>query len=197
MNIQNLKQRFTRPHLLNFFLICAFPFHLWKIIMLIRDAGWIIERSGTDSLIGVAALSMIYALVESILFFLLLLILGLLIPWKWPAKRVFAILGFIALWVPIWDIAAQVYRAADVADPGFFVLWLFSTQHPLRYAYPLLAFFTLAVIALTALGIWFTGFNLKFRQGITNVLERIIILSALYLILDLVSVVILVIRIVG
>jgi hypothetical protein len=195
MNTQNLKQRFARQHLIPFFMICAFPFHLWKIIMLIRDAGWIIERSGSDSLVGVAALSMIYALVESILYFLLLLILGLLIPWKWPAKRVFAILGFIALWVPIWDIVTQVYRAADVANPGFFVSWLFATQHPIRYGYPMLASIAFAVIALTALGIWLTSYNRKFQQAVNNLLERIAVLSALYLVLDIVSLVILVVRI--
>jgi hypothetical protein len=197
MNIQTLKQRFSRQQLFSFFLICAFPFHLWKIIMLIRDAGWITERSGTGSIIGVASLSMIYALVESLLFFLLLLILGLVIPWKWNSKRVFAILGFIALWIPIWDMASQAYRAADMANPGFFVSWLFATQHPLRYAYPLLALVGLAVIALTAAGIWLTSFNHKFQQHIRNFLERIAILSALYLVLDLVSVVVVVIRIIG
>jgi hypothetical protein len=165
--------------------------------MLIRDAGWITQRSGTDSLIGVASLSMIYALVESLLFFLLLLILSLLIPWKWDTKRVFAILGFIAIWVPIWDMASQVYRAANLTNPGFLVGWLVSTQHPVRYGYPLLAFIVLAVIALTSGGIWLISFNQKFQQHVTNLLERITILSALYLVLDLVSMVVLAIRITG
>ena len=197
MSVQTLKQRFTPQRLLNFFMICAFPFHLWALIMLIRDSGWIIERSGIDSFTGVASLSMIYALVESLLYFVLLLILGLLIPWKWDSKRAFAILGFIALWVPLWDIASQAYRATAMANPGFLVGWLISTQHPLRYGYPLFALIVLAVIALTALGIWLISFNPKFQQGTVNFLERIAILSALYLVLDLISLVIFVLRIIG
>ena len=197
MNIQNLKQRFTRQNLFSFFMVCAFPFHLWTIIMLIRDSSWITERSGTDSFIGVASLSMIYALVESLLFFLLLLVLSLLIPWNWPAKKVYALLGFIALWIPIWDIAVQVYRAVDLANPDFLARWLISTHHPIRYSYPLFALIVLVVISLTALGIWLSSFKPKFQHGLTNVLERLAVLSALYLVLDLVGVVVLVIRITG
>jgi hypothetical protein len=197
MNTGILKQRFKLPQLLNFFLVCAFPFHLWVIIQLIRDSGWIIERSGTGSFIGLASLTMVYALVESVLLFLLLLILGLLIPWKWPAKKVFALSGFIALWLPIWDILFQVYRATDLDTPGFLVNWLFSTGHPLRYAYILAGSLVLAVIALTAASIWLVSFNKKVLGGMQNLLERIATLSALYLVLDVISVVVVLTRTIG
>jgi hypothetical protein len=197
MNIQNLKQRFSSRHLVPFFLVCAFPFHLWKIIMLIRDSGWVIERSGMGSFFGLASQAMVYALVESALLFLLLLILGLLIPWKWPAEKVFALTGLIALWLPIWDILSQVYRHTDHGTPGFLVNWLFSTGHPLRYAYLLAGSMVLAVIALTSAVIWLVSFNHKVLGGMQNFLERIATLSAIYLVLDLVGVVIVIIRMIG
>jgi hypothetical protein len=197
MDKNTLKQRFAPSHLLNFFLVCAFPFHLWIIIMIIRDSGWIIQRSGTDSFYGVASLAMAYALVESVLFFLLLLILSLLIPWKWSVKRVFTLSGFIALWIPIWDMVTQVYRAIDVENPGFLAGWLISTGHPIRYGYPLFGIIVLAMAGLTAVGIWLTSFNQKFREGVQNLLERIAILSAIYLVLDLAGIVIIVSRFAG
>jgi hypothetical protein len=197
MNLTLLKKRFTRSELFNFFLICAFPFHLWAIIMLIRDVGWITQRSGTDSFVSLASLTMVYALVESILFFGLLLILGLLIPWRWQPKRVFAILGFIALWIPIWDMLNQVLRATDMKNPGFMVGWLFSTGHPIRYGYPLLGLIILLVAALTAAGIWLSSFNQKFWQGLGEFLSRVATLSAIYLVLDLAGLIISIIHILG
>jgi hypothetical protein len=197
MNINLLKQRFSVGSLVNFFLVCAFPFHLWKIIMLIRDVGWVTQRAGTDSFLGLSSLAMLYALVESILFFIILLVLGLLIPWRWPAKRVFSILGFIALWAPVWDILVQVYRGTEFQHPGFLTSWLFSTGHPLRYAYPLLIGFSILIVAITIAGIWFTSFNQKIQQGVDNFLGRIALLSAIYLVLDVAALVIFLIRIGG
>jgi hypothetical protein len=197
MRFNLLKQRFSVSSLVNFFLVCAFPFHLWKIIMLIRDVGWVTERAGTGSFFGLSSLALLYALAESILFFAALLILGLLIPWRWPAKRVYSILGFIALWAPVWDILVQVYRGTIFQHPDFLFAWLFATGHPLRYGYLLLIGFTLIMFAITAGGIWLVSFNQKVQQGIDNFLGRVATLSALYLALDVAAFVILVIRITG
>jgi hypothetical protein len=197
MNIQNLKQRFSKQQLFSFFLTCAFPFHLWTLIMLIRDYGWITQRSGTSSFTGVASLAMIYALVESLIFFFLLLILGLLIPWNWPSKRVFTLSGFLALWIPIWDMLSQSYRAANFANPGFFIIWLFGTQHPIRYGYPILILIIILTVGLTAGLIWAISFNQKVRNFFHSLLDRIMVLSVLYLVLDVVAVVIAAVRIIG
>jgi hypothetical protein len=197
MDLNILKKRFTASRLFGFFLVSAFPFHLWKLIMLIRDYGWMTERAGVESFIGIAALAMLYALAESVLYFLLLLLLGLLIPWKWSADRVFSILGLVALWIPIWDILAQVYRAQDFSNPGFLVQWLFSTGHPLRYSYLLAALVVGAVVLLTAAAIWFVSFKPKLQKGLQEFLERLAILSALYLLLDIAALVILIFRLAG
>ena len=196
INLQILKQRFSRKHLLSLFLVSAFPFHLWTIIMLIRDYGWITQRSGTSSFTGVASLAMIYALVESVIFFLLLLVLGLLIPWKWSAERVFTISGFLALWIPIWDMLAQIYRAVDFANPNFLATWLLSTNHPVRYGYPLLIIIILLAVGLTAGLIWLVSFKEKVQKIISSIIERITLLSTLYLLLDLAGFIIMAVRII-
>lgn len=197
MNLSSFKQRFSPKNLFGLFLISAFPFHLWMIIMLIRDYGWITQRSGVSSFTGVASLAMIYALAESVLFFVILLLLGLLIPWNFSVKRVFTISGFLALWIPLWDMLAQIYRGIDFANPDFFLTWLFNTGHPVRYGYPILILTIFAVIGLTTGLIWLVSFNQKFQDGFAALLERIQVLTVLYLVLDIISFVIAAARIIG
>ena len=97
MDFVAFNQRFTFQRLANFFLVSAFPFHLWAVILLLNDYSWITQRSGVGSFVGVASLAIIYAFVESVILFALLLVVSLLLPWKWTGKRVFTVLGFVAL----------------------------------------------------------------------------------------------------
>ena len=92
---------------------------------------------------------------------------------------------------------AQVYRGSDFANPNFFLIWLFNTQHPVRYGYPILILVILTVIGLTAGLIWMISYNQKFQDAFLALLERIQLLSVLYLILDLISIVIAAARILG
>jgi hypothetical protein len=197
MDFIAFKKRFTFQRLANLFLVSAFPFHLWVIIMLLNDYSWITERSGVDSFVGVASLAMVYAFVESVILFALLLVVSLLLPWKWTGERVFTVLGFVALWTPIWDMLNQVMRHTEINSPAFITMWLFSTGHPVRYGYILLAAVVLVVVTTTAAGIWLTSFNQKFRQWAHSFLDRITLLSALYLVLDVVGLVIIIIRVQG
>lgn len=195
MVIQSLKQRYSQRKLFSFFVVCAFPFHVWIIIMLILDVGWISQRCGIDCFIGVAALSLIYALVESVILCALLLVLSLLVPWKWSVSKTFTLLGFLAVWIPLWDMLIQGYRAFKLANLGTFVPWVFSAQAPKRYSDPLFTGLALTFFSVMAIIIWQISFNQKFQQTMQLLLDRISTLSAFYLSLDLVGIIVAVIRI--
>jgi hypothetical protein len=197
VNWEIFKQRFHKDHLLKLFLVCAFPFHLWTIILVLNDVEWIARRSGAWDAIGVGAYALVYALIESAVFFLLIVVLGLILPWGWKGEKVFTQLGFISLWIPIWAGLNQLYRHKNLTSPDFLVEWLFSTGHPYRYGVAVIGLVILIVIGSAAVPIYLIGFNSHAEKNTRNFLERITLLSILYIALDVISVVILLIRNIG
>jgi hypothetical protein len=136
-------------------------------------------------------------LIESFVFFLLIVALGLLLPWRWKGDKVFAQLGFISLWIPLWSGLNQLYRYKDFASPDFFVDWLFSTGHPLRYGAVALGLLIIFIIGSAAVPIYLLGFKHQVEENTKSFLERLAILSTLYIALDVISAVILLIRNIG
>lgn len=172
------------------FLICAFPIHLWTLILVMRDASWISERTTAWDAVGVGAYGLVLAFLESLVVFLLLLLLGGLIGSTWREKRV-ALLGGLVLVASAWAIFAQLYFLNGMAAPPALVHTLAGTTRPLRWLYALMSVAIAPTLLLpTGLILWSKGFN-RFFNGL---LERISLLSALYLALDGVGLVIVLLR---
>ena len=68
--------RYSRQGLGSLFLTCAFPLHFWALLMAFRDISWVAERTNLWDAIGVLGYGLVFALVESILIFLVLALLG-------------------------------------------------------------------------------------------------------------------------
>lgn len=194
MNWEIFKQRFKKEHLIKVFLLCAFPFHLWTILLILHDVEWIAKRTNLGDVIGVGAYALLYALIESLFFFLLIVALSLIIHWQWKGDKVFAELGYISLWIPIWAGLKQIYRHQDMASPNFLVEWLFSTGHPLRYFTLGTGLLIIVIIGSAAVPIYLIGFKHKVEKYIRSFLERLAVLSTLYIALDVISVFIVLIR---
>jgi len=188
------KQRYTKEYLKKLFLVCAFPFHLWTIILVLYDVEWIALRTELGDAIGVGAYAMIYALIESLIFFLLIVASSLLLHWRWEGEKVFAELGFISLWIPVWAGLKQLYRHKELASPNFLAEWLLSTGHPLRYGIVAAGLLLIIIIGSAAVPIYLIGFNHQVEKTTRSFLDRIAILSTLYIALDFISVVIILIR---
>jgi len=194
MNWETFNQRFQKGHLLKLFLVCAFPFHLWTILLVLNDVEWIAQRTDLSDVIGVGAYALLYALIESFVFFLCIVALGLIIPWRWNGDKVFAQLGYNSLWIPLWPGLNQLYRYKDFASPDFLVEWLFSTGHPLRYGAVVLGLLITIIIGSAGVPNFLIGFKYPVEKNTRNFLERIAFLSSLYIALDIISVIIVLIR---
>ena len=194
MSREVFKQRFQKEHLLKLFLVCAFPFHLWTILLVLKDVEWITRRSDFWDAIGVGAYALIYAFLESFVFFMFIVILGILLPWKWERNKVFAQLGFISMWIQFWAILFQFYRHRNLVSPLFFSDWLISTGHPLVYGIVVIGLLIIIVIGSAIVPIYLIGYKHQVEKKIVSFLERVTILSILYIALDIISAVILLIR---
>jgi hypothetical protein len=194
MSQKNFRQRFNKKQLLNLFLICAFPLHLWTILIVLHDVDWISRRTNLGDAIGVGAYAMVYALLESVAYFVFIIVIGLILPWRWKSDKVFAHLGYISIWIPLWPILEQLYWYKDHAEPDFLVAWLFSTGHPLWFIAAGAGLFIIIMNWSLVVPIYLIGYKERAEKRLIDFLGRISLLSTLYIFLDVVSIFIIIIR---
>lgn len=186
-----ITQRYTRQGLGSLFLTCAFPLHLWTLILVFRDIAWVTERTNMWDAIGVAAYGLLFAFLESLVIFLVVALLGFITPWGWPSDRRIAFLGLIILIASAWGMISQLLFLWNVSLPAGAVQFLRESAHPLRILYAA----SLAIVAPTVLlPVYFFIRSEKSVVFMQNMMERISLLTMLYLVFDLLGLVIVIIR---
>ncbi len=103
--------------------------------MAFRDISWVAERTNLWDGIGVLAYGVVFALVESIVIFLVLALLGLFTPVQWHSDRRVAFLGLLILLTSLWGMISQLLFIWNVFLPAPAVQFLRSSSHPFRILY--------------------------------------------------------------
>lgn len=182
---------YSKQGLLTLFLMCAFPLHLWTIILVMRDFSWVIARTKLWDGFGVASYGLLLAFIESLVLFLVAALLGLLISRKWNEEQRVTLLSLLSLVTAFWAIVGQLYFLAGASIPQFAIRFLAQSAHPVRVMYILLAL----LITLTAL--FPTYLVLKSNKGfqaILGLIDRLSLLTMFYLLLDVAGLIIVIIR---
>lgn len=186
-----ITKTYTKQGLWSLFLMCAFPLHLWTLILVFQDVSWVTERTNSWDAIGVASYGMLFALVESILVFILFALIGFVTPKQWNADKRIAFLSMVYLLLAAWGILAQLVFLWDVQLPSSTMQFLSGSGHPLRWLYA----GTLAIVIPTIiLPVYFflrTDKPFKFMQ---EVIDRLSLLTMLYLFFDVLGLIVVVIR---
>jgi hypothetical protein len=187
----SLKKYYSRKSLWTLFLMAAFFPHVWTIILVFRDFSWITERNNTWDALGNGAYGLMYALVESLFVFAAALLLGLLISPKWDEKRRVTLLSVLILLTALGSIVGQLYFLFEWQEPGFLIRALIATGRPLVFLYLL----SLAVITpLIALPVYLILKVDRFRGVMNEVIDRLSLLTSLYLVLDVIGLALVLIR---
>jgi hypothetical protein len=187
-------RQYSKQGLWSLFLICAFPLHLWTIILALRDFSWVSERTNSWDAVGVLSYGLIFAFIESVAVFLVTILLGFLVSKKWDEKRRNVLMSSLVLITSSWAMASYLFFMLKVPIPGEAILFMAGLEHPLRFLYAL---------SLVAVGIsvviptYMVLRSPKFLQGVRGIFERLSLLTLFYLFFDLVGFVIVVIRNVG
>jgi len=176
--------------------MCAFPLHLWTLILFFNDYAWVAERTNAWDAIGVGAYGLVFAFLESVLVFLGAVVLGLLIPRKWDEDQRTALISVLVLITSFWAMIGQLYFLVNirVTLPAAVALWLVQSGHPVRFLYLGAA----VLIGLTVLPT--TLLILRSRQAVAFVMasiDRISLLVMFYLFFDFVGVIIVILRNLG
>lgn len=185
------KKRFSKKSLWYIFSVCAFPVHVWTLILFFRDYSWIAERTNQWDAIGVGAYGLTIAFVESLLLFIIASALRFIMPATWAEEKWVTLLGSIILLTLVWTIVGQLYFLINISMPSWFLRLFASIAHPLWFLYA-----TIALMVGISIVIWtyFLYVSKRFRSGVYQFFDRIAVLTSIYLFLDLCSFIIVLVR---
>jgi hypothetical protein len=183
--------RYSRQGLWSLFLICAFPLHAWTLVLGLRDFSWVTERTNSWDAIGVISYGLIFALVESALVFLVVVLLGYLVSNKWGKEQQIVLMSNLVLLTSLWAMVSQLFFMLEVSVPGSVIEHLVNLNHPVRFLY---------MISLVAVGVTVTVptymilRSTRFLQIYRGLLERLSLLTLFYLFFDGIGLIIVIVR---
>jgi hypothetical protein len=192
MTIINPKTKlYTRQGLWSLFLMCAFPIHFWTLILAFRDFSWLIDRSNLWDAVGVASYGMIFAFAESLIVFLIAIILGLLVSKYWDPPHRTALLSSLVLITALWAMANQLFALLSISPPTGFLNFFVQQSHPLRALYVVSLLLVSTTILIPTYLILKSD---KALQFVLDFIDRITFLAAFYLFFDVIGLIIVIIR---
>lgn len=188
-------EKITLKESFKLFLIIAFPIHTWSIILVLYNIEWIAERTIVWGAIGYCAYALAFALFESALIFILALPIYLLLRKKREVDTTQAIIGSVYLIISIWEM---IYRL-NISNSHILETTLLQIGANLKIEYRYKIIFLILVIAgPIAVSIGLTPFLIskydKIKTIYIDVLQRIALLSYIYLTLDLFGILLIIIR---
>lgn len=194
MATSNTDKRYTKAGLWQLFVAAATPLHLWAIILILMDISWVAERTNYWDAVGVAAYGLMFALLESLLIWGVLVLLGFILPKAWPESKRITLLGILIVSTTLWAILGQLYFLLELSVPSGLISFLAAQAHPLWFLYGGLLF----IVSLTIFPVaYFAVFSEKFQRGFIGLIERLSTLMGLYIFLDVAGILIVLIRNLG
>jgi hypothetical protein len=189
--MENKMRRYSKQGLWSLFLICAFPLHIWTIILAFRDFSWVTERTNSWDAMGVVSYGLVFAFIESVLVFLVAMLLGFFVSKKWSEDRRIALVGILVFIASLWAMVSYLYFMLSWSLPGESLLFMAGLAHPLRFIYAV----GLALVGPTvAIPAYFVLQSEKFMKGVKGGFERLSLLTQFYLFFDFIGLVIVIIR---
>jgi len=182
---------YSRRGLWSLFLVCAFPLHVWTIILAFLDFSWVAERTNAWDAIGVLAYALVFAFAESLVVFLAAVLLGFLLPRRWEEGKRIALLSILMLVTTLWAMLGQLYFLWNLSLPDQAILFLAQTGHPLRILYAAILVVVIPTVLIPTYLVLRSDRSTRFILGLT---ERLSLLASIYLLLDGAGLVVVVIR---
>lgn len=186
-----MSRRYTRQGLWSLFLMCALPLHVWTMILAFRDLSWVADRTNAWDAVGVLSYGLVFALVESLLVFGVVALLGFLVSGHWAPRWRISLLTVLVLVLSLWAIAEQLYFLLNLSFPTVIVDFLMHTAHPFRVLQAGVVGLVSVTFLLPTVLMLRSGKAIRFVEGL---IERLSLLTMFYLVFDVAGLVIVLIR---
>jgi hypothetical protein len=149
------------------------------------------ERTNAADAIGVASYGMIFAFVESVVVFLVVVLLGFLTPMQWEPDRRTAFLGLLFLITSAWGMIGQLLFLWNIFLPVQAIQFLRGSSHPLRIIYLVCLMVVTPTVLLPVCGFLRSNKAVMIMENLT---ERLSLLTMFYLFFDLLALMIVIVR---
>jgi hypothetical protein len=187
----SLLKRYSKQGLWSLYLMCAFPLHAWTMILAFRDFSWVSERTNSWDAVGVVSYGLIFAFIESVIIFLVMVLLGFLVSRKWAEARRIALLSTLVILASLWAMAGYAYFLFEVKLSGRSIEFIAHLEHPLRFLYAVSLALVGGTFLLPTYGVLRSD---RFLKGIQGLYERLSLLTLFYLFFDVVGLIIVIAR---
>ena len=186
--MMNVSFPLSRSQARRLFLAVVFPVHFWAVLLFILNAPTPQHANAWGEALALAAYILLFAFVESAIIFVALLLLAWLLPRRWmPEQRLGALLVILALLV-LWALVSQLATLLVIPQSTFFLYIGINLANTLLYRQIAMGLIVLSVL-LSVIAALRLGSSPRFAKRLGPLLERIELLSALYLLFDLAALV--------
>ncbi|MGD8456053.1 MAG: hypothetical protein PVF83_06695 [Anaerolineales bacterium] len=183
-----------KKELLSLFLLVSFPINTWSIYVFLYNFEWVAERTNMSDALGYGAYALAFTLFESLLITLIITPLYLLLRKNHDIETSKAMIGITFIILSLWIIILRINISQDTSLFGF--LFKIKSTYNIRFGYFLAIFFlSIGAVVASMLAPPFLVRKYKKIQSFTiELFHRIELLSYVYLVLNLVSIVVVIIR---
>ena len=169
----------SKSEYIRLFLIGAFPVHIWAIVNLLHTFPSLLLEMNTLELVSILAYVLTFALFESLFVFALLFLVTWFFPRKISTSTLLAVSAILVL-----------FGSTGVTLVHLYGIWKITV---FKFESWVILWAAIGMVA-ASLGIFLVARKPKIEKSILSIVERLSMLSILYVSLDLVGVVIVVIR---
>ena len=188
--IKRIGFKFSKNLGWQFFLVIVFPIHFWALILWFQEFDATTEALNSWAAVGEGGYFLAFALFESGVIFLFLTALLLLLPKNWKQEKVFTIAATLYLITAGWFILEQARFLEVMPEENWLIARLLLASPQTTTGLFLGLIFLVSII----LPVYFLIKNQTLRKGMDALIERLNLLSMMYLGLDVVGFVIIIIR---
>lgn len=169
----------TKSEYFRLFLVCAFPVHFWAYINLLNDMPSMVLEMGVWRIMGVAAYVLVFALLESIFVFGLLLLISFVLPERLFGVKFVHVGTIFILTSSFCFLFIHLYSQWEIKSLSF-EYWL--------------ALWVLIGLSVFLIAVYWLTVNQRVQKLFQSGIESLAVLSLAYISLDMVGLLVIIIR---
>jgi hypothetical protein len=161
--------------------VTAFPIYVWAILNFLRDVPNLLLKLNTWAVVSVLAYVLVFALLESLVVFIIFLVLSILLPAGWLRQQLVVRATIINICTALWSMVAHfLIDTTDIdLSLSFFIPFGFGV----------------ILYGLVLGGLLFLAHRRqRISALITAFAERLVVLSYLYMFLGVLGLLIIILR---
>jgi hypothetical protein len=179
----NLRNRFPNKHtIFKTFIAVAFPVHIWAIVVTLKRFPPYLLHLKISEFLGIVAYTLVSTLLECILITILLITIGVGLPQRFFKEKI------ASLAAALTPIALVIAYSVQIQD--FDASFQFLTYMPFKEWGMTWVFGMIPILIIS----YFVGKYQKFSELLSKYVDRITVLSLVYIFCDLIAVVIVICR---